>query len=441
MSRYTFTKQVASSLPHVVLQPPKERATTRTRRGGVALTVVACAALAAAFGAHSFAGRHPYQHQQTDRAIVRTVVVGGHPVAEAIDAHWHHLFVVNQGDLVHRGSVMMLDTRTGRVERMIVVGNSPEAIAVDPRSAQAFVATDNGIMSVLDTRTGRVVRSVALAGPLSAVVVDHVASHVLVAGNLGNGGFLANSGFVTVLAARDGRILHTAFIRFRPGALAVDAPLARAVVTGWRIIHQGTIPIAAGEVSVLDTRSGRIVRTVPIGRNLGPVGIDTHTRRAFVADLDSSGGVGHIDMLDAASGRLLRIVKLAFAPIALTVSEATGRVFVCGQGAPGAVVVLDAYTGQLISTTTSYAGMILKPWSTTIVADETRKHIIMVGSQGTDILDSRNGVILRTLSVPGDSVAIDNQSGHIFTSYSKDDSLASTTTQKTGHTTILDIKI
>jgi YVTN family beta-propeller protein len=108
-------------------------------------------------------------------------------------------------------------------------------------------------------------------------------------------------------------------------------------------------------VSLLDARSGALLRTVWAGRSLDRLAVDARRGRAFVTDV----GANSVSVLDTTTGRLLRRLAVAPNPTAIAVDERTGRVFVASQGAvdsagdplgPGTLTVLEAGSGRLIGT-------------------------------------------------------------------------------------------
>jgi YVTN family beta-propeller protein len=112
-----------------------------------------------------------------------------------------------------------------------------------------------------------------------------------------------------------------------PGALAVDVLTGRVFVTN----------VDSGSVSMLDARSGIVMRTVAVSAFPAAVTVDEHANRAFVVawgPADSSGrpiGPGGVSVLDARSGTLLRTISVGMRPRAVAVDEQIGRAFVVNE--------------------------------------------------------------------------------------------------------------
>ncbi len=89
-----------------------------------------------------------------DGSILRTVMVGRRPGGLVVDDRAHRIFVVNEGDGAHPGTVSVLDATSGNVVDVIpvgVVGTAPAAIALDAARGHVFVVNvGNRTVSVLD---------------------------------------------------------------------------------------------------------------------------------------------------------------------------------------------------------------------------------------------------------------------------------------------------
>ena len=114
--------------------------------------------------------------------------------------------------------------------------------------------------------------------------------------------------------------------------VAVDGPANRAFVTNR----------ADNTVSILEARSGTVLRTVPVGRGPVSLAVDTRTQRLFV--VNEAGG--SVSVLDARTGRRYRSVRVGALrpqpqaqanPVDLAVDVRWGHVFVLNDGpiAPG----------------------------------------------------------------------------------------------------------
>jgi len=305
--------------------------------------------------------------------LLYTVPSGGASQQVVVNTRTGRIFVSNWGDFavsprrpdvdVFKGgnTVTVIDTRTGRHVGTIHVNGNPSAMAVDERTGRVFVYSDGDgfpgytkLVSTLDGASGRLLRAVVVAhdprGPnmpsqgAGDIVVDDQSGHVFVSS--------AYADSVSMLDATSGRLLRTVG-GTRPGPMAVDTHTRRVFVLN------GGGGTSNGVVTILDSATGRVVGNTPVGRLALPVTpvVDTRTGRVFVAN--DGGGTGSVSVLDARSGALLRTVTVGPHPFVMAVDGRSSRVFVTSLGAmdaaghltgSGSVSVLDAQSGMLLRT-------------------------------------------------------------------------------------------
>lgn len=298
--------------------------------------------------AYNMAGATVSMRDVQTGALLRTIAVPLGPFAAAVDEQSGRVFVTSTGALTTTGSakgmvsVSMLDAHSGAVLRRVPIrlGSGTVEMAADGRSGRVFIASYFGNdVAVLNAYTGALIRTVPVGvGPV-CLAVDEVAGHVFV-GNLGGhnismldartgaalgtiaGGFpiglavdpLAgrvivadgNQG-IRVLDARTGAVLHTLNVGGDPEGVAVDPSTSRAFVTSTGnsvavLLHR----LGHGQLSwlgewndeyttVLDTRTGALLRTIHAGAHARDVVVDTRAGHAFVTNYQSNS----VSMLDA----------------------------------------------------------------------------------------------------------------------------------------------
>jgi len=216
---------------------------------------------------------------------VRTVAVGLLPQGVAVDERTGHVFVSGE-DSGGVGDVSVLDVMSGRLVRTVTVGQAPAPIAVDQRTGRAFVITQNSV-SVLDTRSGALVHTTHIGKDLFALAVDEQTGRVFVANDNNfrvNGGVSVLDGSVSILDATSGRFLRGVTVGMLPVAVAVDARSGRVFVANKGPVDSNLVPLGNGTVSVLDARSGAVLRTVPVGTYPAALAVDERAGRAFVVN-------------------------------------------------------------------------------------------------------------------------------------------------------------
>lgn len=351
--------------------------------------------------------------------------------------------------------------------RTIQFAQSMGPVTVDPRTGYAFVLTwspgSTGQVSALDTRTGRLIRTIAVGsapgGGTGALGIDHPSGHVFVAvdGDAATG----TAASVTMLAARTMTVLRRTAIAPAPIGVTVDEAAGSVTVTSLGAAPAGGRP--GGIATIFEAATGRLARVVgaPIDTIVAE---DPRAGRRFIFERGGDGRRGVLSVIDARTGRILRHAVLASTPSAVTVDEGrqrvfaladrtvttfdartgrplcsapvgggaaaiavdarTGRVFVArapfGSGGLGAIMTLDASSGRPLRTLT------LTGNPTTLAVDARHGHVFAtdagrldgrggLAGGGLDVLDARSGALLRRIplgGIPGE-VAIDEGTGRI----------------------------
>jgi len=211
-------------------------------------------------------------------------------------------------------------------------------VAVDERTGLTFIGTlsANGMSNavhVLDVRTGALLRTVTVGSrihPPTAAAVDERTGRVFVA--------MGTANSVGVLDARSGAVLRSIPVGPSPMALAVDARLGHVFVVNYGPADASRSPLGNGNVSMLDATSGRVLGTVAVGEAPRAVAVDQRDGRVFVLNGGHSDGAervidpGSVSVLDARTGRVVRTVRVGDLPVAVAVDEQRGRAFVATYG-------------------------------------------------------------------------------------------------------------
>jgi DNA-binding beta-propeller fold protein YncE len=371
--------------------------------------------------------------RQPGPLAVHTVALEGWPSAVAVDTRTTHAFIASSDVVHHTGRVSVLDTTTGTILGTVVVPAFPTAVAVGaaPRraamGARVFVAgysaNGRGCVSVLDARSGRILRTVVVyrdpsgAAPTAVVglVVDDQTDRAFVAGYLPGSGF---RGIVSMLDATSGRLLRTVRIGTHPAALVVDRRAGRVFVA------------SAGGVGVLDARRGVLLRTLALSAPPAAMAVDERRRRLFIGTMGPPPGMGlpsgtaHVSVLDASGGTVITTVPLSASASALAVDEVNGHALVGtmggvdnqGHGRAGRVRVLDGRRGAVLRT-------VLVGQSPVVMAVDGRHGRVVVATRDTGetprptgrvlVLDARSGRILHTLlrNTAPVALAVDERAG------------------------------
>jgi YVTN family beta-propeller protein len=271
--------------------------------------------------------------------VLRTATVGADPREVVIDARNGHVLVANDDD----SSVSVLDARSGALLGTVHVGSHPHNVAVDERTNRAFVVNSgDGSVSILDARRAVVLRTVRLGADfaLSGVAVNTRAGRVFVGDTSGS------TGVTHVLDARTGALYGTPtgahatlpyatsypFGLYATDNMAIDPTPAAGAPDG-RVFM-----VSSAGLRTLDARTGRTLRVSGVGGIASAVALDASRHRLYVTSIDGvdANGVptghGRVTVLDERSGAVLRVVDAGMTPRALGIDTGTGHVVIADAG-------------------------------------------------------------------------------------------------------------
>jgi YVTN family beta-propeller protein len=150
---------------------------------------------------------------------------------------------------------------------------------------------------------------------------------------------------VTMLDARDGKVLRVIRVGPNPARVVVDERTGHVFVVHGRGGGRGDFPFVpddAAGTTMLDARTGSVLRTLPVGGSpLDDVGnldamniaVDERHGRAYVINQTAAASLfsstaGSVSVLDANTGRPLRTIPVGRHPVALAVDATSARLFV-----------------------------------------------------------------------------------------------------------------
>jgi len=164
---------------------------------------------------------------------------------------------------------------------------------------------------------------------------------------------VAGAVLAAVRRPKPGLVLGTVGVGQSPRFAAVDVRTGHAFVVNMGGPQSATVTTTGaaaslaqgsftpGSVSMIDTRSGTLIRTIDAGESPTAVAVDARHQRAYVLD------AGSVYVLDTATGTLLRTISLRGGDDSLTVDPSTGHVYTASY-TTGTVSMFDGGTGRLL---------------------------------------------------------------------------------------------
>jgi len=264
-------------------------------------------------------------------------------------------------------------------------------VSLDTRTGRAFIAgaslaTGTGSVWVYNLRTGHLIRTL---GPFSPNV------EVTVIAPLQRAFVTDSSGLVSMLDSRSGRVLGTTVAGGDPTFSAVDAR------RGWLVLTNPN----RDSIDVVDARTGREVRSIYLTLSAEPKGVWVDARTGHIISANS--GTHTVSVIDPARGVVLRTMAVGIFPW-VAVDRHRGRVLV--TTARG-VLLLDAASGRALRTIPVQVDAARVG---TLTIDEHSGHAFISSTQAVSMVDTRTGRLLRTIHRPGGVVGIDDRRDWVY---------------------------
>jgi len=347
-----------------------------------------------------------------------TIVVRAGLLSLVIDSRSGHTFVVN----ANSDSISMIDTARGTVVRTIDVGGQPGMLAVDGRTGHAFVLTSShttgpASVDMLDSHTGLLLRTTpvgqAAGYGASALTIDEQRGRVIV-----TDGYESR---VSVLDARTGVVLRAFTAGLDPSGVTIDPRSGQAYVAD----------SSENKVLVLDVAHGRVLRVLPVAGSPSAMGLDASATHLYVTGHDLTTSAGSMAALDVRSGRVLVSAGEASVVVAdlrtgalYSVDSAVDSLFVTAPHTPTARKVVS--WGGFDSPATVGGGT-----GPATIDPRTGRIFILMEACGqrltpsvtgcVRVVDPRAGLLIATIPVgrAPSALAIDSVTGRVFVTNSQ----------------------
>ncbi|HKC73105.1 MAG TPA: hypothetical protein VKF37_02760 [Chloroflexota bacterium] len=350
--------------------------------------------------------------------LVRTVVVeGDHVVGLALDVAAQRCFVLSsvaqKANLY--GQLSVLDTQSGQRLRSIrLAGTEPVAMAVDGHTGHIFIAAEatpgRGTVSMLDEHTLAVVRTVTVGAFPTALLLDARRNRIFVVNGMSpNPSRNAATGLwntVSVLDTRTGVRLRTLPLRDWTDEVIVDPRTGHLWTATSSFLKKDQRLLE--RVQELDATTGALLHSVPVSNHAQDLTLDQQARRLIASDSWNN----TLTVIDADTGTLVHTTVLHDSPVDIVADDRTGQVFVSGtndafgsrsrQAPRGEIYVVDARTGRLVRTVPLFQSH-LPPVTTTVplALDGRAGHLWALdeANETLSVLDTGTGHLLRTIAL------------------------------------------
>lgn len=227
-----------------------------------------------------------------------------------------------------QGTVFVLDGATLAVKQKIDVGaTAPYGLGINDKTQTLYTSNSGaGSVSAIDLKTGKVLAEITDPAEPKAhtfkVLVDEANNRVYVS--------IANK--VSRIWVIDGRTNTLAHVIQDTGAITVGMAIEPETGMLYAANQRGN------EIVEIDPKSYAIVRRFPVGGDRPTqLVIDSKTRRIFVTNQ----GSGDVSVLDSRTGRVLRTVKTGAGALGIGFNPSNNRLYVANR-MTGTVSVVNA---------------------------------------------------------------------------------------------------
>jgi YVTN family beta-propeller protein len=141
------------------------------------------------------------------------------------------------------------------------------------------------------------------------------------------------------------------------------------------ITRQGSVSVIDGASHIAgQPSSGKVVATIPVGRNPWGIGVDPDNDRVYV----SNQGSNSVSVIDGHTNKVVATIGVGFHPIGVGVVPASGTVYIANSGtgkSPGTVSVISTVTDRVEKS-------IAVGYSPFDIGVNTISHTVYVGNGG-----------------------------------------------------------
>jgi YVTN family beta-propeller protein len=154
---------------------------------------------------------------------------------------------------------------------------------------------------------------------------------------------------------------------------------------------------AEDTVSVLDTTSGSVTGTIPVGGEPTSIAMIPDGRRAFVVNRTSN----DVSVIETATDRVVATIPVGAGPYGIAITPDGSRAYVTNSFT-GTVTVIGTRTDNVIGLPITVGG---SPSGIAVTPDGSRAYVGDVAEKKVTVIATASGTVLTTIPVDGDPYA------------------------------------
>jgi YVTN family beta-propeller protein len=303
---------------------------------------------------------------QFGQAALVTVIHAGQRPEPVLDlAKWGYVAIGYE----HSGDVVIVDVRSNRAVATIPTGHEVEQLEFAEFHYTLYSANrTSNTVSVIDIARLKLITNISIAGGPNGLAVDDITRRLYV--SLGKGRRIA------VVDTLKNQVVRTLNLADLPEAIGVD-PIVHMLFVGFpklnvvmafdertlmrvATIHVGLHPVhpmavdpehhriyvvnlGSSTISIINTKSLRVVRTIPAGKWPEGIALDVLGHRAFVSDEGDPGTDKNsgrtVSVLDLRNGRIAATIATPLGPDGIAYDGNEDSLYVSGENQGGVSVI------------------------------------------------------------------------------------------------------
>ena len=211
---------------------------------------------------------------------------------------------------------------------------------------------------------------------------------------------------IATLVLSNGSVVPGNFLSansFYPSAVAFD-PTNHYVY----VVNSGSDSVAAGNVSVINGTTGKVVARIPVGRSPEGVAVDRANGYVYVTNSES----GNVSVINGAIDQVVGSISVGGMPVGVAVDPANGYVYVA-SGYSDYLSVINGTTNTMVGTITVGNG----PWTLAVDAANGYVFVANTRSNNVTVIDGRTDQVIGSVPVGNGpwGVAVDPANGLVYT--------------------------
>ena len=283
--------------------------------------------------------------------VITTIPVGANPSSIIINpsAIGTLAYVINQGSITsnnsYPSSISVINTSTNKVITTIPVEHEGQPVVVfNPSGTRAYITNPNSFnITVINTSTNKVIATIPVYAFPSSITFNPSATRAYVVKIFY--GKNHNYYIIAVINTSTNKVItnilvgsspfHAAYTTFTlgihaPTQVAFNPSATRAYVVNQGITNNTNITVNAGNVSVINTSTNKVISTIPVGANPSSLVFNPSATLAYVINQGTyqNNYTGSITVINTSTNKVIATIPVYASPSSLVFNPSGTHLYV-----------------------------------------------------------------------------------------------------------------